>query len=78
MQRGVESETSDEEEIGMEHIGIDNVFGGGVFDAFADDGEEVVTGITDDFGSHVAEVAPVFDASVSNAEPVLERDFDDL
>ena len=46
LKRGLLSETSDEDEISIEHIGMDSVFQDGVFDTFA---ENAVIGIFGDF-----------------------------
>ena len=75
LERGIESETSDEEEIGIEHIGMESAFQDGVFDTFEDNADETPTGITDDFGPCVAEMACVLDDEVLHAEPPLEDDF---
>ena len=75
LERAVESETSDEDEIGMEHIGMASAFQDGVFDTFGDNADEDPTGITDDFGPCVAEMASVWDGEVLHAEPALDGDF---
>ena len=78
LKRGLLSETSDEDEIGIEHIGMDNVSQDGVFDTFGDNADVEPNGITDDFNPCVAEMASVFDGEVLHAEPALDGDFDGL
>ena len=76
LERGVESETSDEDEIGMEHIGMDSVFQDGVFDPFEDIADKAPTDMSD-FGEQppvVAEASPVF--KHEEAKVVLAADFD--
>ena len=76
LERGVESETSDEDEIGMEHIGMDNVFQDGVLDPFEDIADDAPTDMTD-FGEQppvVAEAGPV--VKHKEAKVVLDADFD--
>ncbi len=82
LERGVESETSDEEERGMEHA----FQGGGsdFFDVFPDGiGQDGPDGIgedrqcmSDDFGSfsEMAATAPLYDGEGTHAEPELEGD----
>jgi hypothetical protein len=75
LERGVESETSDEDEIGMEHIGMDNVFQDGVLDPFEEITDDAPTDMTD-FGEQptvVAEAGPV--VKHKEAKVVLDADF---
>jgi hypothetical protein len=78
LERGIESETSDEDEIGMEHIGMENVFQDGVFDTFGDNADEAPTGMTD-FGDQapvVAEAGALFKHEEAEVKPVLDADFE--
>ena len=75
LERGVESETSDEEEMGMEHA-----FQGGESDIFdvSDNWDHAnLQGMSDDFGSTpgLAELGPLYDSEITRAEPELHDVF---
>jgi hypothetical protein len=74
LERGVQSETSDEEERGMEHAF--QAGGSDIFDVFADGIGEDGQCISDDFGSfsEMPETAPVYDGEGARAEPELAGD----
>ena len=64
MKRGLLSETADEDDIGIEHIGTQSIFQEGIFDGIED---------------AAAEMASVIDDDVLHADgPALDGDFDGL
>jgi hypothetical protein len=78
LERGVESETSDEDEKGMEHA----FQGGGsdVFDVSDNWGHADLQVMNDDFGTTtgLAEMAPLYDGEECKPEPALDDDFNDV